>query len=54
MQLQLLAIKRDVNNKLAAVDGNQPHGGGSLNAANQNVFIGNILVVIQGNSAAPR
>lgn len=43
-----------VNNKLAAVDGNpNSHGGGALNAACNNVYIGGILVVIQTNSAAP-
>lgn len=43
-----------VNNKLAAVDGNpNSHGGGALSAACNNVYIGNILVVIQTNSAAP-
>ena len=35
------------NNRITSVDGNpNSHGGGSLNAANPNVFIGNILVVI--------
>jgi hypothetical protein len=42
------------NTSLVSVD-NDPnsHGGGTLNAANPNVYINNKLVVIQGNSASP-
>lgn len=43
------------NNLLTAIDGNgNTHGGGSLNAANPNVYIGGKLVVINApNSASP-
>tara|TARA_B100000927_G_C16466546_1_gene469942 strand:- start:146 stop:433 length:288 start_codon:yes stop_codon:yes gene_type:complete len=42
------------NNRITSVDGNpNSHGAGSLNAANPNVFIGNILVVVNGNDAGP-
>ena len=42
------------NNKLTSIDGNpNSHGGGSLNAANPNVYIGGTLVVIKGNGASP-
>ena len=42
------------NNLLSSVDGNpNSHGGSNLNARNPNVYIGNILVVINGNHASP-
>ena len=47
-------VERFSNNRITSVDGNpNSHGGGSLNAANPNVFIGNILVVVNGNGASP-
>ena len=42
------------NNRITSVDGNpNSHGAGNLKAANPNVYIGGILVVINGNSASP-
>jgi len=43
-----------VNDQPISVDGDpNSHGGGSLNAQCKNVFVGNKLVVLNGNSASP-
>lgn len=43
-----------VNDQPISVDGDpNSHGGGELNAACKNVYVGGKLVVIVGNSASP-
>jgi hypothetical protein len=43
-----------VNSKEISVDGDpNSHGGGSLKASNNNVWVGYKLVVLNGNGAAP-